>query len=126
MDFKSVLEPYADCDADGTPRRTTEGQIKWLMRKGLPRAVIDQAILKVYNELQAGRVFKGDVNGTAGYYLDQYLLESAKEIQQAEVEKQARDLEAFLGAFKQTAVEQYIKAQRGSVWKRIKAVFKPS
>ena len=125
MDFKILLEPYAEPDAQGKPTRTIEAQIKWLTKKGISRSIIDQAILKVFNQLETGMKFEGDAQATAGHKLDHYLLQTAQEIQHAELSKQAKELEAFMTTFKQSAVEEYVKAQKGSVWKRVKAVFRP-
>lgn len=126
MEFKTLLEPYSDPDESGNPKRTTEGQIKWLTRRhSLPRDVVDKAILKVYNELENGLAFEEDESGSAGHNLDQYLLKTAQEIQEASLTKQTKELEDFMSVFKSNAVEQYVKAQQGSAWKRIKAVFKP-
>ena len=86
---------------------------------------MDKAILKVYNELETGLTFEADEDGSAGHHLDKYLLKIAQELQEATLTKQAQELEAFMSIFKANAVEQYVKAQQGSVWKRVKAVFKP-
>lgn len=125
--FSILLEPYAERDQNGNPKRTVEGQIKWLTnRHHLPRDVVDRAILRVYNELESGLTFMDSpTEGTAGHQLDRYLFESAQEIIKQNVTKQAKELEDFMLKFKQTAVEKYVAAQRGSVWKRVKAVFKP-
>lgn len=125
--FSTLLEPYAERDKDGNPKRTVEGQIKWLTnRHHLPRDVVDRAILKVYNELEAGLVFKdSEIDGNAGHQLDRHLYNTAQDILKQNVTKQAKELEDFMLKFKQTAVEKYVAAQRGSVWKRVKAVFKP-
>lgn len=126
MDFKTLLEPYAEHDKDGNPTRTVEGQIKWLLnRHHYPRDVVDKAILRVYNELEGGLVFGDDDSGSAGHNLDQHLRKACEEIVAANVTKQAKELEDFLIKFKETAVEKYVAEQRGSAWKRIKAVFKP-
>jgi hypothetical protein len=114
MNFKELLEPYKE---NG---RTIEGQIKWLNSKGIARNFIDQAILKVFSELETG------TKHSDGNALDHYLLQVAKDLQTAELEKQARELEVFMTTFKQSAVEEYVKAQRGSIWKRVKSVFKPA
>jgi len=126
MDFKTLLGPYAEPDKDGNPTRTVEGQIKWLInRHRLPQDVVDKTILKVYNELESGRVFEADESGSAGHNLDRYLYETAKEMLDQNVTRQAQELEKFMSQFKQNAVEEYVAAQRGSVWKRVKAVFRP-
>lgn len=127
MDFKTLLEPYCDLDASGSPKRTVEGQIKWLTKRhGIERSAVDQAILKVFNELETGLTFEDDSESTAGHKLDQYLLKAAETIQQAALDKQTKELEVFMTTFKQSAVEEYVRAQRGSAWKRIKAVFRPT
>lgn len=127
FNFKTLLEPYAEPDEKGVPRRNIEGVIKWLgTRHGLPRDVIDRAILKVFNEMESGLVFEADEKESGGHKLDQYLLKTAQEVQKSDLSKQAAELEVFMTTFKQQAVEQYVKAQRGSAWKRIKAVFKPT
>ena len=126
MDFATLLKPYADIDkSTNRPLRTIEGQIKWLARKNIPRNVIDQAILKVYNELQDGLKFEDTKESTGGHKLDQYLLKIAQEIYQSTLEKQAKELESFLSNFRESAVKEYVKVHQNSIWKRIKAVFKP-
>lgn len=119
MDFSKLLEPYADPMEDGRPKRTVEAQIKWLIRKNIPKDIIDQAILKVFNELESGKEFEN------GHELDQHLLSVAQEMHQSHLSKQAKELEAFMNKFKENAVQEYIKQQRLSLWKRIKAVFRP-
>ena len=127
MDFKNLLEPYCDLDASGSPKRTIEGQIKWLTKRhGIERSAVDQAILKVFNELENGLKFEDDAESTAGHKLDQYLLNEAEDIQKSALDRQAKELELFMTTFKQSAVEEYVKAQQSSVWKRVKAVFKPA
>lgn len=125
--FDALLEPYAERDAAGNPKRTVEGQIKWLTgRHHLPKDIVDRAILKVYNELETGLKFEdSETDGSAGHQLDRYLFDSAQELMKQNVTKQKKELEDFLIKFKQSAVEKYVQQQRGSVWKRVKAVFKP-
>jgi len=127
VNFTTLLEPYCERDKDGVPKRTVEGQIKWLTnRHHLPRDVVDRAILQVYNELDEGKKFEdSEANGTAGHQLDRYLYDVAQDIIKQSVKKQAKDLEDFMLKFKKSAVEKYVASQRGSVWKRVKAVFKP-
>lgn len=125
MEFAKLLDPYAEKDRDGKPARTIEGQIKWLTKKGLPRDIIDQAIMKVFNELESGKQFQDDEDTTGGHKLDHYILQTAQDIQQSHLSKQVKELEAFMGKFKEDAVKKYVEAQQESTWKRIKAVFKP-
>lgn len=114
MNFKELLEPYKEGG------RTVEGQIKWLSgRHQIARNFIDQAVLQVFSELESGATHDD------GNALDQYLLKVAKDLETVSLEKQAKELEIFMTTFKQTAVEEYVKLQQGSVWKRLKAVFKP-
>jgi len=125
--FSTLLEPYAERDKDGVPKRTIEGQIKWLTnRHHLPKDVVDRAILQVYNELEEGKKFEdSETDGAAGHQLDRYLYNVAQDIIKQSVKKQAKELEDFMLKFKKSAVEKYVATQRGSVWKRVKAVFKP-
>lgn len=51
MDFDSLLKPY---DENG---RTIKGQIKWLMKNGLPQTSIDYAMSAVYKRLESGETF---------------------------------------------------------------------
>ncbi len=126
MDFKTLLEPYCEPDDAGNPTRTIEGQIRWLIKRhALPKDVVDKTILKVYNEIENGLIFEANENGSAGHNLDRYLYETAKDMVDQSVKKQAKDLEEFMAKFKQQAVEKYVASQQGSCWKRIKAVFKP-
>jgi hypothetical protein len=114
MDLKKLLEPYAEGGL-----RTIEGQIKWLQGKGIPQAHIDKAILSVYDEMDRGKAFAN------GNDLDQELLRVAREEHQAELSDQAAKLEAFFNGLKGKWREEMAKAGRPSVWKRIRAVFRP-
>lgn len=113
MDFEKLLEPYKE---NG---RTIEKQIQWLTGKLIPRNFIDQAVLRVFGDLENGTTF------TDGNALDQFLLKVARDLYTEEVSKQAKELESFMTNFKQDAVKEYVKVQQGSVWKRLKAVVKP-
>lgn len=112
MDFKMLIEPYRE---NG---RTPEGQMKWLLSKGIPQANIDQAMLYVYNEIEGGKAFK------SGHDLDRYLLDKAKEFQQSDAAANVKRLEEFFGKFKAGWQDEMKKQQQqAGVWQRIKAVF---
>lgn len=119
MNFEQLLEPYAERQPDKRALRTAEGQIRWLQKKGLPRDIVDKALLTVYTELEGGKSF------ASGHDLDLYLYEVAKGMQEAEAAKQVKELEAFMATFKQQAVDEYRKLSKSTVWRRIKAVFRP-
>jgi len=113
MDFKELLKPYEE---NG---RTIEGILKWLISKGVARNFIDQAILRVFGDMENGTTFPD------GNALDQFLLKVARDLEKDDLVKQAKELESFMTNFKQDAVKEYVKVQQGSVWKRLKAVVKP-
>lgn len=113
MDFKKLIEPYQE---NG---RTPEGQMKWMLSKGIPQANVDQSMLYVYNEIEGGKKFKD------GHELDRYLLERAKEFQQSDVEANVQRLQYFFGKFKEGWQEEMKRQNRPGFWQRVKAVFAP-
>lgn len=72
MDYDKLLEPYYE---NG---RTTEGQVRWLQKKGFPDHIIEEAMSGLYLELDRGKHF---VNGHA---LDRELLAKAEELKKFE------------------------------------------
>ncbi len=113
MDFKKLIEPYQE---NG---RTPEGQMKWLLSKGIPQANVDQAMLFVYNEISGGKTFP------SGHELDRYLLTKAQEFQKGDVEANVQRLQDFFGKFKEGWQEEMKKQARPGFWQRVKAVFVP-
>jgi uncharacterized membrane-anchored protein YjiN (DUF445 family) len=105
MDIKKLLEPYSE---EG---RTVDGQIKWLLGKGITRDHIDKAILTVYDEIERGKVFEN------GHALDRYLLEVAQKLHKAELDDSVKKLEDFFNSFK----GQWTADLQGQTrWQRIK------
>lgn len=113
MDFHTLCDPYKE---NG---RTTEGQMKWLLAKNIPKDKVDQAILLVYDELDRGKTFLN------GHEFDRYLLDVATNLHQTEMNESVKKLEEFFNTFKDKWREEFKNASKPDVWKRIKAVFKP-
>ena len=90
MDLNELLKPYS------SHGRTIEGQIKWLLSKGIPREHIDKAILSVYDEIARGRTFED------GKALDHYLLEVAHGHHQSELSESIAKLEGFFNDLMKT------------------------
>jgi len=80
LNYDELIKPYEDPTPPGTTKRTPGGQRIWLRRHGIPDQIIEEAMVAVYTELAAGRVFEGTEHHPAGYYLDRYLLQTAHEI----------------------------------------------
>jgi hypothetical protein len=76
MDFIKLLEPYA------TEGRTIEGQVKWLLSKGLPQYVVNDAMTFVYTQLQNGVTLRD------GTELDHYILRIAREYHDKDITEQ--------------------------------------
>lgn len=126
MNFTELLEPYAERDpSTGEAKRTVEGQMKWLLRKGFPKDVVDRALLEMFHTLKGGTTFTDENGNLSGHHLDQYLFKLAKGLMDADLTRQSEQLNQFLVKFKEDAVKEYVKGHKNSVWKRVKAVFKP-
>ena len=81
VDYATLIVPYSEATppANTAAKRTPEGQKAWLLKRGIPESVVDDAMTAVYTELAAGRVFEAKDGNPAGYWLDRYLLETARE-----------------------------------------------
>jgi hypothetical protein len=88
MELNKLLEPYSE---DG---RTIEGQVKWLLNKGIPKDHIDKALLSVYADLEKGKTFE------SGHHLDHELLRVAKDSHTSEITEQIAKLESFFNGLK--------------------------
>jgi hypothetical protein len=90
MDFETLLQPYSD---EGN--RTLQGQIDWLVnKKQIDVNLAQLAIAKVYFEISGGLTFSKDEHHSAGWHLDQYLLQTAIKLKQdalAQIVKVAGD-----------------------------------
>jgi len=83
VDYAKLIEPYSEATppANTATKRTPEGQKVWLLKRGIPEGIADDAMTAVYTELAAGRVFEAKDGNPAGYWLDRHLLETARELQ---------------------------------------------
>jgi len=90
MDLDALLKPYEE---NG---RTIAGQIKWLLKNGIPQASIDYAMTAVYKRLEGGETFP------AGHDLDRELLRVAKENFESElsesIKRRIAEMESNLDA----------------------------
>ena len=110
MDFHKLIEPYTE---NG---RTPEGQIKWLLSKGIPQTNVDQAMIYVYDEISRGSQFD------SGHELDRYLLTKAQEFQRADVEANVKRLSEFFSKFEENWYREMTRKK--SRWERFLEVFK--
>lgn len=113
MNFETLIEPYKE---NG---RTPQGQIKWLISKGIERDKIDQAMLIVYDEIERGKALQN------GHELDRYLLDIAQKLVKEDIDESVKRLETFFNTFKDKWQEELKNQQKPKLLNRIKAVFKP-
>ena len=78
MDFNELIKPYTE---NG---RTVGGQVKWLIKNGLPITSVQFAMSKVYKEVESGLVFP------SGHDLDQEILKVAREHHSLALEDQMK------------------------------------
>ena len=78
--YDELIKPYEDPTPPGADKRTASGQRAWLLKRGFPEAVANEALESVYTEIAAGRKFSASNELPAGYYLDRHLLDTAREI----------------------------------------------
>jgi uncharacterized protein (DUF2132 family) len=90
MNFVDLHAKYKD---ENSP--SVEGQIRWLQKQGFAQHQIEQAMIKVYMEIE--RDEKDFANGMA---LDQHLLQVAKLIRTDELTQQIRKMEDFVEELK--------------------------
>ena len=83
MDYEKLLDPYKEND------RTVVGQVSWLLKKGIPKATIDQAMLYVYDALDRGEKY------ASGHELDRALFDKAMELLKADVAVSLKQLQDF-------------------------------
>jgi hypothetical protein len=76
MDYGKLIAPYSEKGL-----RTLGGQIKWLVKKGLPQHSIDHAVATVYKEMELGKTFRD------GHEFDQELYRVAQEHEKQEMEE---------------------------------------
>ena len=71
VDYATLIVPYSEATppANTAAKRTPEGQKAWLLKRGIPESVVDDAMTAVYTELAAGRVFEAKDGNPAGYWL---------------------------------------------------------
>jgi uncharacterized protein (DUF2132 family) len=112
MNIKELHERFKDDDSP-----SVEGQVRWLQKQGFAQHQIEQAMLKVYDEIDRGLVtFEGD---RKGFRLDQYLLQTAKQIRTEELSQQIKSIEDFHARLKAQWEEDLRKKQRKPWYKRI-------
>jgi len=90
MDYNKLYEPYQTKEAP-----LVTDQVKWLQKNGFPQHIIDQSLVKVYDELDRGRKFEADEKHSATWHLWNYLREVARELHKVELEAYLKNLEAF-------------------------------
>ena len=84
MDFKALHEKFKD---ENSP--SVELQIRWLQKMGFQPHQVDQAMITVYSEIEAGKTFKD------GSEFNLYLKDAAGKIRTEELEVYIRKLEQF-------------------------------
>jgi hypothetical protein len=111
MDYKKLLEPYAE---NG---RTVEGQVTWLTKKGIAKTYIDQALIFVYDEVERGKVYP------SGHDLDRALFTKSQELMKADMEVSLKQLELFHETLRKKWGDDLSKlvasVQKTPLWKKI-------
>ena len=106
MNYEKLLEPYKE---NG---RTAAGQVTWLLKKGLPKESIDQAMIEIYDGLERGQ------NYSAGHELDRALFDRASELAKASAATSLAQLEIFHQSLRDKWGDDLVKiveAARGAV-----------
>ena len=107
MDYEKLLEPYKEGG------RTLTGQITWLVKKGIPKAIIDQAMLYVYDELDRGAKFDN------GHDLDRALYTKATELMKSEAEDSLKKLQDFHQKLREKWGDDLSKMKKTPLWLKI-------
>ena len=106
MNFEELHKPYADQDSP-----TVEGQMRWLLKQGIPQHLVDLAMLYVYDQITKGKTFSG------GRELDLYLLDIARKLHADEIIERLKILQERYGNIAEN--------KKDSLLVRIKKVFRP-
>jgi len=119
MDFQKLYEPYKTKDAPDVAE-----QLKWLLKQGIPQHIIDQAMIKVYDEIERGKGFDSTEKHSATWVLWMYLLKTAKEIHSQELDVYVKNLETFHGKLRSKWNEDLkviadLNQKRWPLWKKI-------
>jgi hypothetical protein len=101
--FEALHAKFRDQDS-----ASPQGQIKWLLKQGIPANVVDEAMISVYEEIRGGKTF------VSGFEFDQYLLSVARGMQKKELDDHIIKLENFYKGMrekwdKELAAEQPVK-----------------
>jgi len=110
MDYEKLLEPYVE---NG---RTVVGQASWLLKKGIPKATVDQAMLYVYDELDRGKTY------ATGHELDRALFDKGMELLKEDVVISLKQLQDFHQKMRDKWGEdlsKLIPVKKTALWKRI-------
>src|SRR3972149_3690460 len=111
MDYKKLCEPYAE---NG---RTPEGQIAWLTKKSIPKAIIEQAMLYTYDEMERGRAYEN------GHELDRALFARAQTLEKEAALASLRLMEEYHQKLRDQWGEDLQKVasatKKTPLWKRI-------
>lgn len=107
MDFNKLLEAYQDGDSG----RSYATIMKWLTgpKYGIDKAIVEKAILSVFNELEQGKSFLAAEGFSAGHHLDQYIRDVALKLRDGWAEEEAVKMEAFFNNLLQTHKEKAVK-----------------
>ena len=80
LKYSDLIKPYEDPTPPGVDKRTPEGQREWLLKRGIPEHIANEAMESVYMEIASGRIFSGSDDHPSGYFLDRCLLETSRKI----------------------------------------------
>jgi len=80
LKYSDLIKPYEDPTPPGVDKRTPEGQREWLLKRGIPEQIVNEAMESVYTDISSGRVFRGSDDHPSGYFLDRCLLETSRKI----------------------------------------------
>ena len=124
MDFKKVFVPYHEEGVE----RSYNAYLKWLTgpKYNIPKEFVEKALLTVITELHQGKEFVKDDLWSAGHYLDHYIRERAIYFRDEWAKTEEERMQNFFNELVQIHIEEFKKSlEHPSLWKRIKAVFRP-
>ena len=107
--FEALHAKFRDQDS-----ASPQGQIKWLLKQGIPANVVDEAMISVYEEVRGGKTF------ISGFEFDQYLLKVAREFQKRELDDHLLKLENFYKGMRDKWQQELVAEKpKKSLWQRL-------
>ena len=116
MNFDELYAPYVTEEAP-----SYLDQIPWLKKNGVADHIVDQAMIKVYGEMERGKTFEADEHHSATWHQWMYLKQVADEMGKEELQVYARHLEQFHDKLKREIDEEW---ESMNMWQKLWAVIR--